>query len=109
MVLDHDEREPVGKRRLLERRKPNGGEPRGLGGRGGKALGREPQDRHDGQESERGASHCATLPVAGFTMITSAFAGSRYLPATRRMSSAVTARKRSRSLLISARDVWNMS
>ena len=114
VVLDHDEREPVGKHRLLERREPNGREPRGLGRRGGKRLGGQAERRTGGQtgpsQDETGhAPHCATPLVAGFTMITSAFAGSRYLPATRRMSSVVTARKRSRSLLISAGDAWNMS
>src|SRR5207302_8576034 len=123
VVFDHDEGEPIRKRRLFERREVNGRESRGLGRSRRECLAGQPDGRTAGQEnpgghrddrppirpSARPPAHCATPLAAGFTMITSAFAGSRYLAATRRMSSAVTARKRSRSLLISARDAWNMS
>ena len=107
VVLDDGELQPVGEGRLLERREADRRERRGLrwagrerilGGQGGQADGRtggqKEQRRH--HQRIRCSSHgppvrpsaCPTV----LTTITTAFAGSRYLVATRRMSSAVTAR-----------------
>ena len=120
MVLDHHELHAVGERRLLERREPNRRKRRRLGRRRGEALGGHAVGPNGGKHRRRSQTdrppavppsrrHCAPPPAAGFTTITTAFAGSRYLAATRRISAAVTARKRSKSLLISASDGWNMS
>src|SRR5438874_8789062 len=123
VMLDHHELQAVGERCLLERRKAHGGEGRRLGGRRGEGLGGHADRRTGGQEkpghngdhcppvsqSGRPPSHCAPPAAAGFTTITTALAGSRYFAATRRTSAAVTARTRSKSLLISANDGWNMS
>src|SRR2546427_8586130 len=99
---------------LLERGEVHGLERGGRWGRGREGLGGQGHGRTRGHEqADHGddcpPGHCAPPPVAGFTMITTAFAGSRYFAATRRTSCAVTARTRSKSLLISASDGWNMS
>src|SRR6266571_733803 len=120
-MLDDHELQSARERGLLERREVHGLERGGRWGRVGEALGGQGHGRTGGQEQADHRDdcppghcapppgHCAPPPVAGFTTITTAFAGSRYFAATRRTSSAVTARTRSKSLLISASDAWNMS
>src|SRR5205807_9017089 len=110
VMLDDHELQSVRKRGLLERREVHGLEGSRLGRRRGEALGEQADRGTGGQEkhhrdgadrppirpSARPSAHCAPPPVAGFTTITTAFAGSRYFAATRRTSSAVTARTRSK-------------
>ena len=107
MVLHHHQRRPVRQHHLLEGRELHGsqpGGPRRVRGEGvlrsQAAQGVGGQDRGHAHDSRQAASplrrlHCAPpwLGVpAGFTMTTTALAGSRYLSATRRISSPVTAR-----------------
>src|SRR5207249_3892688 len=122
VVLYYHAPQAVVERRLLERWQATRRGGGGLRGRRGEGLGGQRDGRTGGQkeadhrdhrptvrQSGRPPGHCVPPPAAGFTTITTAFAGSRYFAATRRTSSAVTARKRSKSLLISVSDAWNIS
>src|SRR5207245_1971877 len=108
VALDHHELQPVRECCLLEGREVSGRETSRLRRRGGKSLGGKAVGRNGGkhrcQTYRRTAippsrRHCAPLstapapapaPAGGFTRTTTAFAGSRYFPATRRMSSPVS-------------------